>query len=351
MSPEQLEGARSVDHRTDLWALGVLAYHMFVGRPPFRGESLAQVALAVFQGDYVAPTIARTDLPVGIDAWFEKACAQKPEDRFASARELADAFADALATPRGSADTRVMPIVMSPNVTGPPEPPPSFPPPEMARRASAPPPPTAVPSARASAPPPRPPAEAPATIAASPRALAATPAARAKRPVMGLMMTTPLAQTAPGAEAGFSKRRGLVILVASAAVTLLLVGAGFGLRSSPEKPEKPETVETEPGITTVVATAPPAPVVTATALATAPAPVVIPTATAPATAAATAIATADPTPQPATPPPAPTDSEAAPSIASATAPASSNPFKRSFRQRRGGRIGPGPRNEDDDVGF
>lgn len=99
MSPEQYEGARSVDHRTDLWAVGVLAYHALVGVPPFRGDSVAQVAMSIITNQVTPLTVARPDLPSGLDAWFAKACARRPEDRYQTARELADGFTAALATP------------------------------------------------------------------------------------------------------------------------------------------------------------------------------------------------------------------------------------------------------------
>jgi len=99
MSPEQYEGARSVDFRTDLWAMGVLAYHALVGSPPFRGESVAQVAMAILTNQVTPPSVARPDLPAGLDAWFAKACSRRPGDRHQSARELADAFVAALKTP------------------------------------------------------------------------------------------------------------------------------------------------------------------------------------------------------------------------------------------------------------
>jgi serine/threonine-protein kinase len=99
MSPEQLEGSRGVDHRADLWALGILAFHTLVGRTPFNGDHVAAIAVAILTQDRPVPSRERADLPIGFDAWFAKACAPKIEDRFSTARELAAELESALASP------------------------------------------------------------------------------------------------------------------------------------------------------------------------------------------------------------------------------------------------------------
>src|SRR5262249_45198937 len=47
MSPEQAEGTKLVDHRTDLWALGVIAFECLVGRRPFDSDALGGLVLAI----------------------------------------------------------------------------------------------------------------------------------------------------------------------------------------------------------------------------------------------------------------------------------------------------------------
>jgi serine/threonine-protein kinase len=87
MSPEQAEGTRRVDHRSDLWALGVIAFECLLGRRPFQGQSFSEVILAICKG---APPIPSSlgPVPAGFDAWFARACAKDPESRFENAREL-----------------------------------------------------------------------------------------------------------------------------------------------------------------------------------------------------------------------------------------------------------------------
>lgn len=92
MSPEQLLGARDVDAQSDLWSLGVLAYRAVVGQAPFRGDSIASVALAVVSGVIPRPTALDPSLPPSFDAWFARACARERADRFGSARDLANAL-------------------------------------------------------------------------------------------------------------------------------------------------------------------------------------------------------------------------------------------------------------------
>jgi serine/threonine-protein kinase len=93
MSPEQMDGVASLDHRTDLWALGVLAFHMLTGNAPFRGSHIAHIAHAIMHGERPKISTARPELPFALDAWLERALARNPQDRFSSARELADTLA------------------------------------------------------------------------------------------------------------------------------------------------------------------------------------------------------------------------------------------------------------------
>jgi serine/threonine-protein kinase len=92
MSPEQLLGARDVDAQSDLWSVGVLAYRAVVGQAPFRGDSIASVALAVVSGAIPRPSALDPSLPPSFDAWFARACARERADRFRSARDLANAL-------------------------------------------------------------------------------------------------------------------------------------------------------------------------------------------------------------------------------------------------------------------
>ncbi len=102
MSPEQLIGAKNIDHRADLWAVGVVTYEALVGVRPFDAETVGALTMKIHNDPLPLPSTKRSELSPAVDAWFERACALSPEARFASAKELADALAVALlgASPR-----------------------------------------------------------------------------------------------------------------------------------------------------------------------------------------------------------------------------------------------------------
>ncbi|HEY7374374.1 MAG TPA: serine/threonine-protein kinase [Polyangia bacterium] len=88
MSPEQAEGAKTVDFRTDIWAMGVIAFECLVGRRPFEGETVGTLVLEICTRPLPVPSKLGT-VPAGFDAWFARACAREPAARFGSARDAA----------------------------------------------------------------------------------------------------------------------------------------------------------------------------------------------------------------------------------------------------------------------
>ena len=95
MSPEQIIGAKNIDHRSDLWSLGVVVFELLAGARPFTGESVGALALAI-HGTPPRPSAIAPNLSPAIDAWFAKACALNVDQRFGTAKELAKAFAAAV---------------------------------------------------------------------------------------------------------------------------------------------------------------------------------------------------------------------------------------------------------------
>jgi eukaryotic-like serine/threonine-protein kinase len=95
MSPEQCRGLKDIDHRADLWALGVIAYECLVGKVPFDGQVLGDLLLRICMDPLPIPSQhARGALPAAFDAWFAKAVARDREVRFQSARELATSLSE-----------------------------------------------------------------------------------------------------------------------------------------------------------------------------------------------------------------------------------------------------------------
>lgn len=91
-SPEQAQGTFVLDHRSDIWALGVIAFECLTGERPFRGESLGDVLLEICVHPMPVPS-KRGPVPPGFDEWFAKVCARPRDQRFASAKAAATALA------------------------------------------------------------------------------------------------------------------------------------------------------------------------------------------------------------------------------------------------------------------
>jgi serine/threonine-protein kinase len=97
MSPEHLAGKRGLDAQTDLWAVGVLAFEALTGERPFVADTLGELVLQLHSMTAHPPLAARVPgLSPALDAWFARACAVAPQQRFGSAMELAHAFTAAM---------------------------------------------------------------------------------------------------------------------------------------------------------------------------------------------------------------------------------------------------------------
>ncbi len=87
MSPEQAQGL-PVDGRTDIWSLGVLMFEMLTGVLPFRRDSsIATIHAIVYDPATSLPTL-RAGVPDGLTSIIVRALAKRPEDRFATIREM-----------------------------------------------------------------------------------------------------------------------------------------------------------------------------------------------------------------------------------------------------------------------
>jgi len=98
MAPEQTTGA-PVDHRTDLWAVGVILYEMLCGRLPFHGDDAARLYASIRGDAPPAPRALVPHLPEAIESIVLRALAKRAEDRPASARELDEGLVSG--APRG----------------------------------------------------------------------------------------------------------------------------------------------------------------------------------------------------------------------------------------------------------
>jgi eukaryotic-like serine/threonine-protein kinase len=96
MSPEQAQGTKAVDYRSDLWSLGVIAFECILGRRPFESDALGDLLLRICVYPVPVPSSVGP-VPPGFDAWFAMACDRDPLRRFSSAREMAESLRAVLA--------------------------------------------------------------------------------------------------------------------------------------------------------------------------------------------------------------------------------------------------------------
>jgi serine/threonine-protein kinase len=96
MSPEQVKGTGAVDARSDLWSLGVIVFECVTGRRPFESEALGDLFSKIMHDPVPMPSSVAPGVPPAFDAWWARASARAVDERFQSARELADALREAI---------------------------------------------------------------------------------------------------------------------------------------------------------------------------------------------------------------------------------------------------------------
>jgi serine/threonine protein kinase len=84
MSPEQASGKRTVDHRTDIWSFGIVAYECITGHRAFATDTLNDCNAPLPVPSLLGP------VPKGFDEWFARCAHHDPERRFLSIAEAAD---------------------------------------------------------------------------------------------------------------------------------------------------------------------------------------------------------------------------------------------------------------------
>ncbi|NCC32172.1 MAG: serine/threonine protein kinase, partial [Chloroflexia bacterium] len=295
LSPEQAE-ARRVDGRSDLYALGVVAYEVLTGRVPFAG-SPPQLIVAHAQLPAPPPTSVAAHLPGEFDAIMARALAKPPEARYPSGRELVEAMRSVLVYYGIPLATRAQLADLAYPIGSTPEPPQLdvLPPPAAYVRPPAP-----------SAPPPGapPPQPEPPPLPRQPASSAGQPTDRAEAAPPGLRVPPRTSARPPGnpplpragrMRAPEAERTRSGVLPMTLIGTLLVIGtilvimaAARGFAGDGRPPLFPSPTATA----TIAPTEPPA--ATAPPLAGSAVPVITPT------------ATAAPSPPTATPLPAPT---------------------------------------------
>ena len=93
MSPEQAMGERTIDARSDVYALGAVTYEMLIGEPPFTGPSVQAIVARIMSEEPRGLGAQRKTIPANVDDAVMRALEKLPADRFSSAAEFAGMLA------------------------------------------------------------------------------------------------------------------------------------------------------------------------------------------------------------------------------------------------------------------
>lgn len=88
VSPEQLQNAKNVDHRADIFSLAVVTYEALSGKLPFTGEGIAQTIVKIMSSEEIPLDKLNPSIPEDLAAVVSKALRKKPKDRYRATKEF-----------------------------------------------------------------------------------------------------------------------------------------------------------------------------------------------------------------------------------------------------------------------
>jgi Tol biopolymer transport system component len=110
MAPEQATADPTLDHRVDIYALGILGYEMLTGRPPFTGATVHELLTAQVLDDPEPIETLRPDVPPALAAVLLRCLAKRPADRWSSAAEVVAQLEPFSTSSGGMTPTSVTPV-------------------------------------------------------------------------------------------------------------------------------------------------------------------------------------------------------------------------------------------------
>jgi eukaryotic-like serine/threonine-protein kinase len=101
LSPEQIDGTRTVSAASDQYGLGIILYECVTGRPAFPGDDATRIFGDILKGNRPPADELRTDLPEGFQRIIDRATSRDPRERFPSVRAMGNALL-AFASPKAA---------------------------------------------------------------------------------------------------------------------------------------------------------------------------------------------------------------------------------------------------------
>jgi len=117
LAPEVLLGERPASPRSDLYSLGVVAYECLTGRVPRKASTVGELVFALARGKVDQASALRFEIMPELDAWLSRALDRDPDERFPSAKEMAEALHVAMKSSQPSSDPRLVAGSIRPRAT------------------------------------------------------------------------------------------------------------------------------------------------------------------------------------------------------------------------------------------
>jgi eukaryotic-like serine/threonine-protein kinase len=92
LAPEQARGSKRIDHRVDIYAMGVILYEALTGVRPFEGDTYNEIVFNIAGEAVRTPRALNQKIPLGLEQVILKAMARDPGARFSSAKEMCTAL-------------------------------------------------------------------------------------------------------------------------------------------------------------------------------------------------------------------------------------------------------------------